>query len=175
MNLLEKYLSMACGQFDNSRQLAHFQAERITNYPTATMRTEDITQQFLNLPDNFAGIYIHRKTSYTIHGKTTKFNQFFYITQNGNKIILEALDTTHVDFNKPFCFHEQKRLEKFKPIEYKWKNGCFYGKATNPLTRATNYLIEETLQDDFILLTEKKQVYGKWKFGFDLPIAFRRV
>ena len=182
MNKLELFLSMLCGHFDNKIQLEKFKMEGITNYPFGEHRNTLCNDKIIGLPDDFTGAFVLKESNYTLKGKTHYMPHLFLITEEQDAIKLVSYEIPDGYTEENFTYEnltsikyeDLKLSETFTPIEFKWKNDCFYGKSVSMISSDMKFRFEETLTAERLLVSETIEVNGKRTFGFDLPIVYRR-
>ena len=89
--MLEEFLSLLCGRFNNAAQAAEQQALD-PNFPLAAHCNTACNDKIAHLPAGFAGVFVVEESTYTANGKTHASPHLFLFTEEGDGIRLTSYE-----------------------------------------------------------------------------------
>lgn len=182
MTRMERYIGCLTGHFDNSKQLERFEKEGITGYPVAEHINTVCNNKITGLPPGFAGVFVLEESYYTSAGRSNAMPHLFLFTEEGDGIKLTSYEVPEGYTKESFTydglgqipFESLRVSEKFTPVIYKEEGGSFVGKGVSMFSPVLRFTLEETFNEELLLVSETFEVNGKRTFGFDLPLEYRK-
>ena len=136
--MLEEFLSLLCGRFNNAAQAAEQQALD-PNFPLAAHCNTACNDKIAHLPAGFAGVFVVEESTYTANGKTHASPHLFLFTEEGDGIRLTSYEIPAGYDKDTFTYAAMGRVEyadlvpskKFTPALYR-RDGNAAAQAGSP-------------------------------------------
>lgn len=181
--LLERFMDMLCGTFDNEEQLRTLEEKGITNFPKAEHVNTDCTDLICDLPEDFTGKFVLEESYYHVGERTNVMPHLFLIREENEKITLYSFDMPKGYTKESFCYKNLKEIsykelslsKKFTPIVYEYKEGAFEGCSVSMFSPVTRFTLKERFTEEVLEVSEIMEVNGVRTLGYDVPIEYRRV
>lgn len=182
MNILKDFIKLLSGNFNNKDQYEEMQKKGIA-YPFAEHRNNVCNDKFINIPDDFKGIFLLEESYYTTNGKKHASPHLFLFTEVKEGIKLSSYDMPKGYNNDTFTyenlgtidFHSLKESQKFTPAIYKEKDGIWEGGSVSMFSPVLKFTLFERFSKDCLEVSEIMEVNGKRTFGYDDPIIYKRI
>lgn len=183
MKILENFIKLLVGNFDNSEQLAILKSKQIENFPSAKHVNNICNDKILELPDDFNGIFLLEESYYVNKGKATSLPHLFLFTEDNENIKLTSYELpegynknnfTYDNF-KEIKFSDLKVSEKFTPAIYKNINGVWEGGSVSMFSPTMKFSLFERFSEEKLEVSEIMELDGKVILGFDEPIIYKRT
>ncbi len=180
MNILEEFMQLLVGKFDNHEQVQKLQDN---NYPYAKHINTICNDKIENLPDDFKGYFMVEESYYTIHDKTNASSHLFLFTQEEDEIKLTSYDLPNGYDSQTFTYEIMEKVDfnslkvsnKFVPALYSLNNGIWEGGSISMFAPTVKFTLYERFSYDFLEVSESIEVNGKRTFGYDIPILYKRI
>lgn len=182
MEALEKITKMLTGTFDNQEQFDSLSEDERVKFPYAVHKNHVINERISHLPKDFAGIYIHEESYYTLKGKEKFKSDLFLFTANHDgtvtlKAITAPKEATNCKYSelKHLDYNDLSISEKFVPLSYDEKNDTFSGESKSMFTEKTTFILAQKISNECLIIKEEMFSGEKMIFGFDYPIVYKRL
>ena len=183
MSHLDQFLQILCGRFDNRTQWEQMQELGEKEYPLARHVNTRCNDKILNLPADFAGVFVLEESYYTIGERTNASPHLFLFTEEGEDVKLTSYDLPKeavkagvtYETMEPIPFDQLQLSQKFTPAIYHWKDGVWEGGSVSMFTATLKFTLFERFSPEVLEVSETMEVNGKRTFGYDVPIRYRPV
>ena len=180
--MLEDFLSLLCGRFNNAAQAAEQQALD-PNFPLAAHCNTACNDKIAHLPAGFAGVFVVEESTYTANGKTHASPHLFLFTEEGDGIRLTSYEIPAGYDKDTFTYAAMGQVEyadlvpskKFTPALYRREGNAWVGGSTSWFTPVLKFTLWERFSPDGLEVSETMELNGKRTFGFDQPLLYRRI
>ena len=182
MSKLDEFMKLLCGTFDNREQ---FEAKKAAGekFPFAKHVNTACNDKILDLPENFAGVFMVEESYYESDGKKTASPHLFLFTEEPDGILLTSYNAPAGNDKRtlsyatmvPAKFDELEKSAKFTPALYKEHDGVWEGGSDSQFTPVMKFHLYEKFSADALEVSETMEMRGKRIFGYDDPIVYKRV
>ncbi|MHC5227596.1 hypothetical protein ACYSNW_04865 [Enterococcus sp. LJL99] len=182
MNDVKLISQMLEGDFSNKEQYEQLSETEQITFPFATHKNHILNSKIMNLPTGFQGIYLFEESYYVLNGKEKfKSDVFLFELNESNQVVLSATVIPKEWLNKkyeevsPVDYNELAISDKFTPLVYKKTEDKFSGNSTSQFTSKTQFILEQEISTENLIIKEEMYNGEKRIFGFDLPIVYKRI
>ena len=182
MSVLNEFMELLSGHFDNSKQFEKMKKEGKV-FPLARHINTVCNDRIDNIPAGFNGIFMLEESYYTTDGRTHASPHLFLFTEGEDgSVKLSSYDMPKGYDNDSFTFERLGRLDfkslqpsvKFTPAVYRFKDGCWEGGSVSMFSPVLKFTLFERFSRDRLEVSETMEVNGKRTFGYDDPIIYKR-
>ena len=146
--MLEEFLSLLCGRFNNAAQAAEQQALD-PNFPLAAHCNTACNDKIAHLPAGFAGVFVVEESTYTANGKTHASPHLFLFTEEGDGIRLTSYEIPAGYDKDTFTYAAMGQVEyadlvpskKFTPALYRREGNAWVGGSTSWFTPVLKFTL----------------------------------
>lgn len=187
MKEFELFKKIIVGKFDNLEQIKEEEISGNIVHPICRHINEICNDKINNLPDNFKGIFVIEESYYTKVGTdntTVQPHLFLFEETQEGKVQLNSYEIPKAISRKEFTnsnpllrlnYDELEVSSKFNSFVYDYVEGVgFHGKSLSEFNEDTTFLLDETLSEDKLEVTELVKKGDKILVGFETPIIYRR-
>lgn len=183
MDILNNFIELLVGHFDNSEQFNSLKEQNINDFPFAEHIHHTCNHMIENLPEDFKGIFMLQESYYTLKGRTKPLPHFFLFTEKNGEVKLDSYelpegytkDNLKFENLKKLNYTDLKIMKKFNPAIYKKIDGVWEGGSISMFTPELQFTIVQRFCEDFLEVSETMELNGKRTLGFDYPIIYKRV
>ena len=182
MNDVELISQMLQGDFSNKEQYNQLTEVEQTEFPLATHKNHILNNQIKNLPTDFKGIYLFEESYYDLKGREKfKSDVFLFELNESQHVVLSSAVVPKEWMNKKYeevssiDYNDLSISDKFTPLIYKKENNEFSGQSISSFTKKTQFILEQNLSEERLIIKEEMYNGDKRVFGFDLPIIYKRI
>ena len=133
--MLEEFLSLLCGRFNNAAQAAEQQALD-PNFPLAAHCNTACNDKIAHLPAGFAGVFVVEESTYTANGKTHASPHLFLFTEEGDGIRLTSYEIPAGYDKDTFTYAAMGRVHFLHARNIRFldetKEGLFFHESPHP-------------------------------------------
>lgn len=181
MKLLEQFLQVLCGRFDNRTQWEQMQELGEKEYPLARHVNTVCSDKISGLPRDFKGVFVLEESYYTVGDRTSASPHLFLFTEEGDAVKLTSYDLPSeavkagvtYETMAPIPFDQLQPSRKFTPALYRQKDGIWEGGSVSMFTPTLKFTLFERFSPELLEVSETMEVNGKRTFGYDQPILYR--
>lgn len=182
MSILNEFVEILSGEFDNSEQYEIMKEKGVENFPFAEHINTVCNDKIVGLPENFEGLFLVEESYYTVNGKTNNSPHLFLFTEENGEAKLtsyevpEPYDKTNFTYKQieTINYEDLKLSEKFTPAIYKLNNGVWEGGSVSMFSPVVKFTLFERFSKEQLEVSEKIEVNGKKTFGYDEAIIYKR-
>lgn len=182
MSRLDDFMKLLCGSFDNREQYEAKCAAGET-FPLARHVNTACNDKILDLPSDFAGVFMVEESYYETAGKKTASPHLFLFTEEDDGILLTSCDVPEGNDKRTFSYETMvpvefsalKKSEKFTPALYREHDGAWEGGSDSQFSPVIKFHLFERFSADALEVSETMEMNGKRIFGYDDPILYKRV
>lgn len=182
MSVLQDFMEILTGHFNNQEQMEALQKQGITDFPYAEHVNTACNDKITGLPQDFAGVFMVEESYYTTSGKTHASPHLFLFTEAEGEVTLTSYDipagqdknTFSYATMQPVAYADLKASTKFTPAVYRCKDGVWEGGSVSMFTPVLKFTLFERFSAEKLEVSESMEMNGKRTFGFDEPIVYKR-
>ena len=183
MNILNDFIKLLVGNFDNSEQIEILKSKDITNFPLAKHVNNICTNKITDLPNDFKGIFLLEESYYLTKGHTTYSPHLFLFTEEGENIKLTSFEIPEGYKKSTFTYDNFKEMKysdltlskRFTPAIYKKINGVWEGGSVSMFSPTLKFTLLERFSEEQLEVSETMEENSRRIFGFDEPIIYKRI
>lgn len=182
MSKLDDFMGLLLGSFDNREQ---FEAKKAAGevFPFARHINTACNDKILNLPTDFAGVFMVEESYYETDGRSSASPHLFLFTEEPDGVLLTSYDALEGNDKRTFSYDTMAPAEyaslrksgKFVPALYCEHEGVWEGGSDSMFTSTMKFHLFERFSVDTLEVTETMEANGRRVFGFDDPILYHRV
>ena len=182
MSMMDTFLPLLLGRFNNAEQAAELQ-KTDPRFPFAEHVNTACNDKIAHLPAGFTGVFVVEESYYTVQGSTHASPHLFLFSPAEEGVLLTSYDlpagcdkTTFTAENMPVVEYDSLVPSgKFTPALYREKDGVWEGGSVSMFTPVLRFTLQERFSPDCLEVQETMEVNGRRTFGYDVPILYRRV
>ncbi len=183
MSHLDDFITIICGNFDNSQQVQELKEQGREDYPSAKHVNHVCNDKIQNLPDEFQGKFVLEESYYTIQGKTRPEPRIFLFTEQGEDVLLTSYELPKtIDANTltyetmpTIAYEDLKISAKFTPAVFRKEGNEWVGGSTSHFSPTLTFILSERFSPEQLIVSEVMESNGNRTFGFDPPISYKRI
>ena len=182
MELLQEFITLLSGRFDNRAQIQEFSRQGISDFPYAQHVNTVCNDKITGLPAGFSGFFLVEESYYTVKGRTNASPHLFLFTQEGNQVQLtsyelpEGADKTSFTYEtmQPVPYAHLKPSPKFTPARDETRGDFWEGGSESTFAPGLIFKLYERFSPQVLEVSESMERGGVRIFGYDQPICYRR-
>lgn len=183
MSILDNFIEVLCGEFNNDEQISIEEKEGNVIHPKARHINGVCNEKISNLPDDFNGYFVIEESYYDT-GKVKNIlpHLFLFSLNENNNVVLTSYElpegVAKEDFrnnNDELTMDYRKLIksEKFTPMEYVHENGEFKGESLSTFGPGITFELKESMKKGELHVSEVFKRNGTITFGFVDPIVYK--
>ena len=185
MDILNSFINMLCGSFNNDEQIN----DELKNGKLIHMRASHINNicndKIKNLPEGFKGYFVIEESYYELKNGTNILPHLFLFTLNEEgKVMLTSYEIPEKYSKEEFRndnneiamdYNNLKISEKFNPMVYEYEEGIFKGESLSTFAPGITFLLKEHMNSEGLFVSEIFKRNDVITFGFEDPIIYKRI
>lgn len=184
MEILERFITYLCGQFNNDEQIERQLKEGNVTHPKAKHINGICNSKIQNLPESFKGYFVIEESYYQVGERTQVLPHLFLFDLNEEgKVKLTSYELpegmSKEDFRNDnheltMDYNELRISEKFNPMVYDFNHDYFEGSSISDFGNGMTFTLKEKMTSTELEVSEVFRRGGKITFGFEEPIVYKR-
>lgn len=183
MSKLNDFLDVLVGHFDNTEQMKQLETKGVTDFPFSRHVNTICNDKIMNMPENFAGVFMVEESYYTAKGNTHSSPHIFLFEEEENGVRLTSYEIPEGYQKSDFTYEKLgnieyeclKKSEKFTPALYILKDNVWEGGSVSMFSPVLKFTLFERFSGEQLEVSESMEVNGNRTFGYDEPIIYKRA